>query len=313
MILCTFFLFSCIAEDLEECFNVQITYRYTREGTTKNIYHGYIHSLNEYIFDNKGILCKVNTLPMNKSISTHKLLPGEYSLISWANQDNISKISNINVGETNKEELLMYLDKQINTNSEKLFYSYRTFRINTNGISYIHSDMVQAYCLLNMSIRWRSNPPDNSKDLYLVYKQVPYAYSSIPSFVFEKNSWSAYAIDADDYPNKSDDKIYYTPNTLTEENMITYRQDIKINVDKKVNATFITYRYRNDSPLLLSLYWGDEQIMKEIGLERFFREMKIDLNKTLFQEYDIEIEIDGDNVNVSFVNINDWGEGGVIN
>lgn len=313
MALSTFLLFSCINDNLEDCFNTQITYRYAREGSPKNVIQSYVHSLNEYIFNSEGILYKVNELPSKRTVSSHELPPGEYTLISWANHDNVSQINNLAIGETSKEEILMYINKKTTPNSERLFYTYRTFKVNERGISYVHADMVQAYCSLNMSIRWRSTPPDNTKNLRLVYKQVPHTYSFLPSFVSERNSWYPHDAGLDSYPTKSSAEIHYTPTILPEDDIITYHQDVKINVDKKINSTFITYRYRNDSPLLLSLYWGDEQIMQEIGLDRFFREMKIDLDKSLYQEYNLEIEIDGKKVNVAFVSLTDWGEGGIVN
>lgn len=315
MIFCTFFMFSCIKDNLEDCYNVQITYRYAREGSTKNMFQGYIRSVNEYVFDGEGVLCKINVLPEKANISTHELPPGDYTLISWGNQGDISRVNKniINIGETSKEDMIMYLNQKILGHSERLYYTYRTFRVNSRGISYIHTDMVQAYCLLNMTIHWRSNPPNNTKPLYLLYNDITSAYSFMPDWVYEKDRWDVHIPWMDNYPTRNDNKVHYFPGTKPTSDRVTHRQDVKINVDKKVKATFVTYRYTNSSSLLLSLYWGDELIMKEIALDRFFREMSIDLEKTLHQEYNLDIEIDGEKVNVSFVSISDWEEGGPLN
>jgi hypothetical protein len=73
---------------------------------------------------------------------------------------------------------------------------------------------------------------------------------------------------------------------------------------------FVTYRYRGDTEIYLSIYSEGKQVMKEIDLLRFFQEMGINLHYSLCQEYAIQLDINGDEVKVSLVQVEDWGDGG---
>jgi hypothetical protein len=75
---------------------------------------------------------------------------------------------------------------------------------------------------------------------------------------------------------------------------------------------FVTFRFRGDSEILFCIYLEEERVMKEIDLNRFFHETGIDLHYELWQEYSIFIEIDGDKVKVSFVEVEGWEDGGRI-
>jgi hypothetical protein len=52
--------------------------------------------------------------------------------------------------------------------------------------------------------------------------------------------------------------------------------------------------------------------MKEICLQDFFKEMHIDLDTDLRQEYNLMFEIDGDKVTISFIETDDWDDGGIL-
>lgn len=299
---------------------------------TANTIEQYTQRIDEFIFDGNDVLYAVNRLPGTscdgKYVSELDLPPGNYTVVSWANIGNASHINEAAIGQTRKSDMQLYLDNPYatssqryggpasyaghNANAEKLFYGYRSFSVNDEGISRICVDMFNSHCVLTLSIRWKSNPPVNTQDFYLLYRQIPATYRFTPHMMLQDKVWSGYGARTEQYPANDYDRVHYSPRRQTEEQLATHRQDVYMNVDKRIETEFITYRYGDDSQLLLSLHAGETQIMKEIDLQHFFRSSSIQLDQNFRQEFQLQVEIDGDKVTVGFMNVNDWEEGGAI-
>lgn len=324
---CFIFLTSCEIDDCTmECkYNVQINYRYTKQGTYSNGIHlGYIYKISEYIFDSQDVLYTVNSLPATTSydkkfVSEQDLPAGKYTVISWANIENISNTNEVEIGVTTKDEMMLFLDNPYTEdgmkkygNTERLYYSYRTFMVPESGICKVYSDMMHAHCIMSFTVKWKSDPPPNTGDFYILYKDIPSTYSFMPDVIFKDGYWDMHDTRYDEYSVNGKSEIYHVPDVDSKKNTVIHHTNVKMNIDKRIETRIITYRLKNTSHPLLSMYSGEKQIMKEVDLERFFKFMEIEFDKNFEQEFNILVEIDEDKVTLSLMNANDWEEGGII-
>lgn len=327
LVLLALLLTSCrIDRPLEECrYNVQISYQYLREmSDTRNMIDSYVHSIDEYIFDRNGVLLDSRKVQgsacSGKSVSESTLPPGLYSVVAVGNLGLASSLTQVVPGTTRLEDMMLWLDNphpvggwvQAHNDSEKLYYGYGTFEVRDKKVSHIKVNMFHSHCVLSITVRWKTKIPDDMRDLYMTYKEVPGQYSFRPGYVIQNSTWHGYDPSFDDYPMQTADNKFYTPWHGQTTRTVVHKKDVNINVDRKIITQFITYRYRSNSPLLISLHAGPTQIMKEIDLSHFFTSMGIDLDKNFRQEFNLQFVIDGDNVHVGFISLSDWEEGGVI-
>ncbi|PXV60100.1 fimbrillin-A associated anchor protein Mfa1/Mfa2 [Dysgonomonas alginatilytica] len=325
------FFSSCdIDRQTEVCeYNARIIYRYNRENTTfENVLPMYIQSLDEYIFDEHDVLYAINRLPgiscFGKYVSEINLPPGKYTVITWGNKAEPSKVNKEQVGVTTKQEMMLYLDNPyvgtkstdaMQSDSERLYYGYRTFTIEKYGVSKINVDMTHAHCVLDITVRWAkmAEAPTATAGYYMQLKEIACDYSFMPGFVFQGGDANLHSPAYDTYPAGSSESICYMSRIYSADNLISHYTLGDMNTEtRSLQSRFITYRYSDSSHQLLSIYLGGTRIMKEIDLAVFFNAMSIVLDTNRRQEFDLLLIIDGDNVTVSLVKIDDWDEGGYL-
>ncbi|PXV59437.1 fimbrillin-A associated anchor protein Mfa1/Mfa2 [Dysgonomonas alginatilytica] len=322
---------SCdIDGDIEVCeYNTRIIYRYNRENTsTDNILPMYVQTLDEYIFDEQGVLVMINRLPgtscFGEYVSETNLPEGKYSVITWGNKAEPSKVNKEQIGVTTKQEMMLYLDNAhtalksaaaVQSNAERLYYGYRTFTIEKYGVSKINVDMTHAHCVLNITVKWKNaaEAPENTGDFHLMLRDIAPQEAFVPEYTFRGNTLMNYTPDVDTYQKSPATVRHNIPFVDAPcSYMLDHRTVATMSYEQVLNGEFITYRHRDLSQPLLSLYAGSNRLMKEIDLQRFFQDMGIQLDTNLRQEFAIEIVIDGDKVMVGLVNIDDWEEGGIL-
>lgn len=323
---------SCDVEyEPEVCdYNVRIEYIYNRENTTgENVLSDYIRSLSEYIFDGDGILYAVREVPTDECeggfVSEQWLPPGDYSVITWGNKTTINRVNDERVNITRRNEMDMSPDNpftrsvsDIQDNGDRLYYSYRTFRVPEYGISRVNAYMVHAHLRLQFRIVWKRNTqaPANNKDFYSELKEVPSQYNFMPEFVF--NGTGALHDPANDrYEQQATERYLYIPTVygITQTAyVLNHRCSATMNDYREVNGELVAYRLRNDTGLTLNLRSASQgEIMRDVHLgDEFFRPHGIILDRNLRQEFAIIITIDGDNITVAPLEIADWNEGGTI-
>lgn len=324
-------LTSCSIEPaIEVCeFNTRLIYRYNRENTTTdNVLPQYIQSLTEYIYDEQGILYATNILPgtscFGKFVSEINLPPGKYTVITWGNKAEPSKVNKEQIGISTREEMILYLDNAYNaarsttdtqSNSERLYYGYRTFSVGEYGVSKIHVDMSHSHCVLNVTVRWKqmAEAPTATEGYFMMLKDIPSQFSFMPQFKFQSGETDLHNPTQDSYPANTSEDICYMPLVHASTQLVNHRTSAEMNTETRtLQSRFITYRYSDSSHELLSIYLGDKQIEKEIDLAVFFKAMSIALDTNRRQEFDLLLVIDGDKVTVSLIQIDDWDEGGSL-
>lgn len=324
-------LSSCDFEDeAPVCkYNTRIIYRYNRENTSaQNVLPTYIHSLTEYLFDERGILYAISTLPgascFGEYVSETNLPPGKYTVIAWGNKSTQSKVNTEQIGVTTREEMMLCLntlyaaDPTFQSDSERLYYGYTTFSINEFGVSKVIVDMTHSHCVLNITVRWKkeSERPAETSSFHMTIRQIPSNYMFMPEFLaIPDKPIQVHTPDIDKFPAQTAEILNYIPQVLWQQALVKHFNTMRMDVAKELRGQFITYRYRNDSHVLLTIYIDGKPLAgKTMDLLTFFKSMQIDLDKTLKQEYDILLEIDGDQITVSLITDidEDWDDGGEV-
>ncbi|MBD8347747.1 FimB/Mfa2 family fimbrial subunit [Dysgonomonas sp. HGC4] len=325
------FFSSCDIDGEAVCeYNTRLIYRYNRENTTlENVLPEYIQSLDEYIFDQQGILVMINHLPgiscFGKYVSETNLPEGKYTVITWGNKAVQSKVNKEQVGITTKQEMMLYLDNPFTVSkstavmqgsSERLYYGYRTFSVEKYGVSKINIDMTHSHCVLNITVRWKkvAEGPDYASNFHMTIEQIPAQYMFMPEFVSRNETVETYAQAEDIWPSQSAAILHYIPQVLLQEVLVSHYNTMRMDVARQLRGQFVTYRYRNNSHELLTIYIdGNRLAGKTLDLYTFFKTIKIDLDKTLRQEYELLLEVDGDRITATMLsNTTGWNEGGYL-
>jgi hypothetical protein len=206
-----------------------------------------------------------------------------------------------------------FMYPRIQGRSDRLYYGYRSFSVGEYGISRLAVDMTHAHCILNITARWKdlSEHPKPGEQYTFVLRQTPSEYRFMPEFLvtggLEPGTFDAVN---EPYPLKDRRRINYVPD-ISRDDWVSHAVPGSMS-GRELYGQFVTFRYRSDSHVLLSIWSSAGRVMKEIDLHRFFREMNLDLDHSLRQEYSLLIEIDGDTVLVGLVTIDDWDDGGVL-
>jgi hypothetical protein len=321
------------------CYNARLEYRYHRNGATgENEIGYYIRSLREYIFDGDDILAKVSDYSLPHGVSEffteQTLRPGRYSVITLGNKGENELVglhglaAGAEVGVTTREELMLTLSNpqiatgdepyavdapQVQGRSDRLYYGYRSFSVSEFGVSRTAVDMTHAHCILNITARWmdRSGHPRPGEQYTFMLRQAPSKYRFLPEFLVT-GGWDPGEFDPEGevFPARDRRNINYIPQVIREDRVC---HTVPGSVNRKdLYGQTVTFRYRSDSHVLLSIWAQAGRVMKEIDLYRFFREYGISLDYSLCQEYSLIVEIDGDNVRLSLVTVDDWEDGGEL-
>lgn len=320
-------------------YSARIRYDYNEENSTQENRFDYrIATLDEYIFDEQGVLVGEHRITRDSCDgSWHSdidLPPGRYSVIAIGNKDSRSEITDTRseeapvVGLTLREDMRMtlkncaeYLDGTRGP-SESLYHGYRTFTISSTEVSSVRVDMVHAHLKLKFRVTWKNNPPVEREDYYLTLETVPSQYALMPEYYYPEGSFDCRAHDpghCDPYRIVCNNVVHHIPYTCHGGNNLTvHRYDTYITNDNEMWSEFTAYRLKNDTPARIQIrHWNektrseDNVLNKGIDLRDYLVNFRgFNLNHTLKQEYELSIIIDGDQAIISPLEVNDWEEGG---
>ena len=318
-------LLSCFPENGDCCYNTRLEYRYQRYGDLESNEAGYyIDSLREYIFNENEILIAVNEyrVPVgSKCFSETNLPQGKYTVLTFGNDHRPA--TGWTTGQTSLQQLEMTVDsarlrsdnpaQNARKNGDRLYFGYRNFSVAEYGVSRIAVDMTHAHCVLNLDVRWsdRSGHPQAGGNYTFTLRQVPSFYLFEPEFMV-RNGLEAgpFLPDEREWPFIDRRRINYIP-AVGQERLVNHAQKGNI-INDRLHTELITFRYRSDSHVQLSISKDSDRVMPEIDLYRFFRENGIDLNYSLCQEYHLSVDINGETVKIGLVNVDDWQDGGTF-
>lgn len=322
-------------------YSVRLRYDYNVENTSSlNMIDYHVRSLEEYIFDEEGVLIMTNMVyrdVCDGSWHSDLDLPvGRYSVIAVGNRDTRSRIwderreSEPLEGVTKREDMRMELDNaeeltgDTHGPSEKLYHGYRTFNVEAGHTGVVRVDVVHSHLRIKFRVTWKnSTTPSKKQNYFAQLETVPSHYTLMPEYHYPTGSFECRPHDprtSDNYERSSDYIIHHIPTVHQDRTPLTYRHDTYINNDNEMWGEFTAYRVKNETAVELKLYHWDEQtktttdlLDSGIDLQDFLtNHLKINLNHTLKQDYYLKIEIYNGKAVISWLSISDWDEGGVI-
>lgn len=332
--------------DNVECdYSIRLRYHYNQENRSRdNKFSAYIHTLDQYIFDEDETLVWVGQVTRDICDGTwHSdvdLPPGRYSVIAVGNRDTRSDITDgygagccaPTPGVTKRDDMRMTLENavshpdQMTGPSEPLYHGYRTFSVSPTQTSNVRVDMVHSHLRLRLKVRWKNNVPQERVDYYLTLGSVPSHYALMPEYYYPEGTTACQThapASSDPYRITCNNVIHHIPYTChAGEKHTTYRHDTYINNDNELWGEFTAYRLQNDLPVKLDIWHWDagtqtasKVLTNGIDLQDYLVNFRgINLDHTLKQHYELEIVIDGDRAEVMPLSskVDDWEEGGTI-
>lgn len=287
------------------CYNTRLSYTLHRSGKANELLD-YIYSMHYMLFDADSVLIQVSdTTGTGVAYKDLDLAPGEYTMVTWGNLENSHHAEKLVPGETRMDEL--HLDNTGNgNNTEKLYFSSRTFTVKAGTQNTENIEMTHSHALFHIIVKWTDFYPPLADDWSLQMRNIPARYSHLIGKQIE------------DYPQTntraetSSGKLIYTIPEVQEERFSDHTTQAYNHPKGYVYGDLCTFRHTNNTHQLVSLWKGDEQQMKEIDLNRFFNTMNIDLDKNLRQEFNLTFTIRGTEVGVVLTEANDWIDGGDV-
>lgn len=283
--------------DLPPCsWNVRITYNYSPYGFRQPL-KAHLRNLHEYLFDARGILLGVDIgVKCNADETDYYLPAGNYTLVAWGNLSGGTEAPVCEVGRSTLSDLRVSVKQAQNGSfADDLLYAALPFRVNGAGRHDLKVALTDAYAMLTFNVSWvEGKVPDGLEGWTMQLVDAPGIYSFEPGTelqAFERNT-------AQFLPMQPDGGVLYTAHAVRDE--------------ETISGLFRTFRISPHSHPLFRLYAHGEPVMKEIDLERLFRETEINTDDERVQQYDIHIRIDGETVHVMFAVLSGWEEGGPI-
>lgn len=322
-------------------YTLLLRYDYNEENsTTENRIEQYVHTIDEYLFDGDNILYAVRRITPDvcrTAMDSEWNLPlGRYSVIAIGNRDERSRCfdqrSNAEPvpGVTHREDMRLSLDNaavmtgDTRGPSEPLYQGYRTFTV-TEEINRIRVDMINVHLQLRFRVTWLNGAAPERGDYYATLDNVPSDYRLMPEYisprgVFTVEPFSA-AVHEEYREQDNDDAIQHIPHvTYMENNVVHHRYDTYLNADNEVYGEFRSYRIKSTTAPMLWLYRAsdtraeeDEMVLpRGIDLQAYFEWYDYKLDHELKQDYELDIVVDGDKINITPLQLDDWDEGGEL-
>lgn len=297
---CTSYTFSF--DEPEVCpYNVRLNYRYAGKPDAGQL-SVYVDNIRQFLFDEAGTLVDVRMLKGDSlEYWQDDLAPGRYTLVAWGNPGTESGVLPApEPGATQLRGLMMTSAARTPAgsyrgNTERLYYGYGTFEVPATGAS-VNRTMYLTHChtALRFTVRWEEGyfPTEGTGAYTLRLRGVPSEYGFPLGY---------------DIPLAVGDGAFTFP---TIGSPVTWHSArAAMNYNDELTGELVTYRLTSGSHPLLSIYRGEERIMKEIDLQLFFRKLPVSLDENTEQEFDLLVTI-GEKIVVAQANSSDWEEEG---
>lgn len=256
-----------------------------------------LRQIRQFVYDAHGVLvgefpgesCKVG-------VGTLNLPPGDYTLVAWGNaSDSLCNLHKITPMESRMEDGTIEAGGEPELyNTDLMYYGQIPFSVSDYGLAEYDVGMMHAHACINLTVEWKDAVPEavrQSASPVMRMSGVGAGYRFTGG-----ETWGDYL-----FPN---------PCSLTEKG--TYRRDGTMDAQYKIRARFVTFRLRDEDHPVVTLTQGDEALMKEVDLNRYFTVMGIGLTRNLRQEFDLTIRIEHDRTLIMETDVSGWEDGGDV-
>lgn len=257
--------------DGEKVDNLSIYVRYCRE-TFKDDFQRYITQIRYLLFDEDGVLQHVSSLQRGVNPDLQHLSPalpyGRYTLIAIGNYDEHT-VCDYKVGATRLEELTLAIRLQqpdvLQGDCDPICWGILPFEYTANKANDYICDMSNIHCRLRVTVRWANHLPEYRQGYSLHLYNVPGVYGLSPAYRIKLLSDA----NADPYDSTLSQIVHSFPET-DDTRLLHHGKKVDMYY-AELDAEFVTYRYTDDRIPSFRMYHGEEAMMKEIDLTRFFR------------------------------------------
>lgn len=277
-------------------YNVRLEYWYAGY-PDENVLPLRVNNLQEFLYDDKGNLLRRLNL-RNDSLLGHtdELPAGKYRIVVWGNWDDNDPVCSLGE-ETRQDEVRLVANRQADLytkNTPRLYYAEAELDLTHGGMEVKRIYVSHCHADLQITVMWRIPKPVFNDRLYMRMRGIPSSYG------FEED----YEIDA---PNEAGP--YQVP--LIEQRLIQHETSAAENYNDEVVGEFVTYRFTSETHQLWSLWCGDEMVVGELDLQRYFVRMT-DMDYNVEQEFHLLVIIEDKQIIVTEITGDDWEEGGEI-
>lgn len=282
-------------------YNVRLNYRYAGRPDAGQL-SVYVDHIRQFLFNEEGVLISMHLLKGDSLEHWQgELAPGRYTIVAWGNWGNESDIVPAPQQDTSHiRDLIMTSaartpSGEYRGNTERLYYGYFTFEVSATGNSVNRTVyLTHSHIAMRITVRWEDGyfPAPGEGAYTFRLRGVPSEYGFPAGY---------------DIPLPSGDGAFTFPTIGTPTTW--HRAKAAMNYNDELTGELVAYRLTSGSHPLLSIYRGDERIMKEIDLQLFFRKLPVSLDENTEQEFDLLVTI-GEKIVVAQANTSDWTEGG---
>lgn len=282
--------------DLPPCsWNVRITYNYSPYGEPFPLKEC-LRNLHEYVFDENGLLVGTDMgLKCTPEQTEYNLPVGTYTVVAWGNMGENTEQPVCETGVSRLSELQLHIKRTKDNGADDLLYAAIPFKVGGKGRHDLKAALTDAYATISFNVTWAGKQiPEGVTGWEMRLAKVPAAYRFKPGAqlqAFEKNT----AQFLPEFPGVEASYIAHP-----------------VRSGESITGIFKTYRLTSDDYPVFCLYADGVPVMKEIDLERLFRESDVDPGQARVQQYDIDVTIDGESIYVMFTILSGWEEGGAI-
>lgn len=315
----------CSIEDSRDecCGELVLHFRYTRGGD--DMFARRITCISHWLFDSEGrLIQQIDPAADQMQVLPLTLPDGDYAILSVANMAATERMHS-QVGVTDAAEIMLELERleeeTEKDNCSRIYYGYRTFRADGTRSLHYHSDMSNAHCVLDVTVRWKGNAPVHAAPYTLRLDNIAGRYSSmLPEQQVVVNerpapaSRAGYGYTEDDPMECTEGRVVHSFPRSCSQVITRHKQDAPM-YNNQVRTEFVTLRYRDDQIPTVSMSNGASQVLRPIDLTDTFRRNGWVLDRNIEQKFAIIIEIGDDGTVTVYpaeVHSNDWEDGGTI-
>lgn len=277
-------------------YNVRLEYWYAGY-PDENVLPMRVNNLQEFLFDEEGNLLRRLNLRGDSLLGhTDELSPGKYHIVVWGNLTDGNKVCTLG-NETKYEDMRLVANRQADDYSEntpRLYYAESELDIRQKGMFFKRIYVTHCHADLQITVMWRIAKPEFKDRLYMRMRGISSSYGFMEDYHF-------------DAPNEAGP--YQIP--LIENRLVAHETSAAENYNDEVVGEFISYRFTNSTHQLWSLWCGNEKVLGELDLQRYFTRTT-DMDYNVEQEFHLLVIVEEDQIIVTEISGDDWEEGGII-
>lgn len=298
LLLATLLTSCALEDDREECCEQAILYFHeTIAGTDR--FEQDIHSLRHFVFDDKGnYIQEIMSNPKNiREVSLSGFDYGRYTMITVANSSERTRFEGLDCLRSfmlclsDAARSRQQTDDTAYGNADELYWNRTVFTVDGENKTY-YCPLSNLHCHLHVTASWKGVPRQRGLWTMRLYDvSTGYELGSV-----------GLRIDEWEHPRQT--------------GQFGDHRAVCSVFNFELDASFVTCRWSNRHVPTLQIWCGDEPVTRPMDLEKAFAEWGWYPDRTLVQEYWLELLI-GDDGSVEMrqggqANVHDWIDGGTI-